>query len=56
MRAEITVPSLTRLPLDLVDEADMTGFQSGENLVIDLSNSSLRAEIKSATGGPVEKQ
>lgn len=45
MRAEITMPRLTGLTMDLSDESEITGFKSKDNLVIDLSKSSLRGEI-----------
>jgi hypothetical protein len=45
MRAEITMPTLTGLTMGLVDDAEVTGFRSEENLVIDLSKSSLRGEV-----------
>jgi hypothetical protein len=46
MRAEITMPRLTGLTMGLVDDAEVTGFQSEDDLVIDLSKSSLRGEIQ----------
>jgi hypothetical protein len=56
MRAEITMPSLTRLTLGLIGEAYMSSSRLGENLVIDLSNSSLLRETKIELGGSVWKQ
>jgi hypothetical protein len=45
MRAEITMPTLTGLTMGLVDDGKVTGFKSGDDLVIDLSKSSLRGEF-----------
>jgi hypothetical protein len=45
MRAEITMPTLTGLTIGLVDDGQVTGFQSGDDLRIDLSKSSLRGEV-----------
>jgi hypothetical protein len=46
MRAEVTMPSLTGLTMGLVDDAEVTGFQSEDDLVIDLGQSSLRGEVQ----------
>jgi hypothetical protein len=46
MRAEITMPTLTGLTMGLVDDGEITGFQSEEDLVIDLGLSSLRGEVR----------
>jgi hypothetical protein len=45
MRAEVTMPALTGLTMGLVDDGEITGFKSKDNLVIDLSKSSLRGEV-----------
>jgi hypothetical protein len=45
MRAEITMPTLTGLTMGLVDDGKITGFKSEDDLVIDLSKSSLRGEV-----------
>jgi hypothetical protein len=45
MRAEITMPTLTGLTMGLVDDGEITGFKSEDNLVIDLGQSSLRGEV-----------
>jgi hypothetical protein len=45
MRAEITMATLTGLTMGLVDDAEITGFQSEDDLVIEVSNSSLRGEV-----------
>jgi serine/threonine-protein kinase len=45
MRAEITMPRLTGLTMNLSDDGEITGFKSEDNLVIDLSKSSLRGEV-----------
>jgi hypothetical protein len=45
MRAEVTMPSLTGLTMDLVDDAAVSGFQSDNDLVIDLSKSSLHGDV-----------
>jgi hypothetical protein len=45
MRAEITMPTLTELTMGLVDDGKITGFKSEDDLVIDLSKSSLRGEL-----------
>jgi hypothetical protein len=46
MRAEITMPTLTGLTMGLVDDGEITGFQSEDALVIDLGKSSLRGEVR----------
>ena len=46
MRAEVTMPGLTGLTMGLVDDGEVTGFQSEDDLVIDLGQSSLRGEIQ----------
>jgi hypothetical protein len=45
MLAEITMPILTGLTMGLVDDAEVNGFRSEDDLVIDLSKSSLRGEV-----------
>jgi hypothetical protein len=45
MRAEITMPTLTGLTMGLVDDAEVTGFRSEDDLAIDLGKSSLRGEV-----------
>jgi hypothetical protein len=45
MRAEVTMPALTALTMDLADAASVSGFQSDDGLVIDLSKSSLRGAV-----------
>jgi hypothetical protein len=45
MRAEITMPTLTGLTMGLVGDAEVTGFESEDDLVIDLGKSSLRGEV-----------
>jgi hypothetical protein len=44
-RAEITMPRLTELSMDLCNDGKISGFESGDNLVIDVSQSSLRGEV-----------
>jgi hypothetical protein len=46
MRAEISMPTLTRLNMGLVEDGQITGFRSEDDLVIDLSKSSLRGEVQ----------
>ena len=46
MRAEVTMPGLTGLTMGLVDDGEVTGFQSEDDLVIDLGQSSLRGEVQ----------
>ena len=46
MRAEVTMPTLTGLTMGLVDDGEVTGFKSEDNLVIDLGQSSLRGEVQ----------
>jgi hypothetical protein len=45
MRAEITMPRLAGLTMGLSDDGEITGFESEDDLVIDLSKSSLRGEV-----------
>jgi hypothetical protein len=45
MRAEITMPRLTGLNMSLSDDGEITGFKSEDDLVIDLSKSSLHGEV-----------
>jgi hypothetical protein len=49
MRAEIIMPALTGLSMDLVDDAAVGGFQSDDDLMIDLSKSSLRGEVRAGS-------
>ena len=46
MRAEITMPTLTGLTMGLVDDGQVTGFKSEDDLLIDLGQSSLRGEVQ----------
>ena len=45
MRAEVTMPRLTGLTMGLSEDGKISGFRSGEDLVIDLGKSSLRGDV-----------
>jgi len=46
MRARITMPRLTGLTMGLVDDGEISGFESGDDLAIDLGKSSLRGDVR----------